>query len=437
MMIFFSSMGTSRGLASIGCLAETPSRDCPRRHGSVSKESGLVILVAEEGRDQEVSRDDLAGLLSWIEIEEAAVASNLAEFRRRLQPGVALQAVVKSNAYGHGLELMARVGVRSGADSFGVHTVDEAERLASLDLGVPILILGYVGEAQAPRAVACGAEVTVYNPTTIEALSGAAVAVGRSVRCHVKVETGVNRQGIMVDDLGPFLDRISHLPGLVLAGVSTHFANIEDTTDHSYARKQLEIFREVAALVRGRAPGAVRHCACSAAVLTMPETLFDMVRVGIGVYGLWPSKETLLSILMKGKGETPLKPVMTWKARIAQIKAVPSGAYVGYGCTYRTTHPTRIAVLPIGYADGYDRRLSGIGAVLIGGRRALVLGRVCMNLMMIDVTDVEGVRLEDEVVLLGRQGSEEISAAQIASLCNTISYEIVSRINPQIPRILV
>ncbi len=348
-----------------------------------------------------------------------------------------MQAVVKSNAYGHGITEIARIAARSGADSFGVHTIEEAERLASLDLGKGILILGYVGTAQAPRAVASGAAVTVYNAETCEALSAAASAAGRSVRCHVKIETGVHRQGILLDDLDPFLDRIVRLPGLVLAGVSTHFANIEDTTDHSYARRQLEIFKGAASRVRERASGAVRHCACSAAVLTMPETLFDMVRVGIGMYGLWPSKETLLSILMKGAGETPLRPVMTWKTRIAQIKLVPSGAYIGYGCTYRTTHPTRIAVLPIGYADGYDRRLSGIGTVLVGGRRALVLGRVCMNLVMIDVTDAEGVRLEEEVVLLGRQGSEEVSAAQIASLCNTISYEIVSRIHPQIPRIVL
>lgn len=383
-----------------------------------------------------MNRMNSPGLLSWIEIDAPSISSNLAEFRRRLRPGVTLQAVVKSNAYGHGLEQVAPIAASSGADAFGVHSVEEARMLASLGLGKPILILGYVGAGQARQAIECGAEVTVYNHATIEALSEAAVTMGRTVRCHVKVETGVNRQGILLEDLDPFLARIVQLPGLVLAGVSTHFANIEDTTDHSYARRQLDIFREVAGRVRELAPEAIRHCACSAAVLTMPETLFDMVRVGIGMYGLWPSKETLLSILMEGKGETRLKPVMTWKARIAQIKTVPPGAYVGYGCTYRTTHSTRIGVIPIGYADGYDRRLSGIGTVLIGGRRAAVLGRICMNLTMVDVTDVESARIDDEAVLLGRQGSEEVSASQIASLCNTISYEVVSRIASHIPRIV-
>jgi len=384
-----------------------------------------------------VSNDIRTDLLSWIEIDEDALASNLASFRRRLKPGVVLQAVVKSNAYGHGIEPVARIAARAGADAFGVHTVDEAEAVERLGLAKPVLILGYVGAAQAERAVACGAEVTVYNDVTIEALSAAAITAGRSVLCHVKLETGVHRQGIPIEDLSAFLDRIESLPGLKVAGISTHFANIEDTTDHSYANRQLTVFREGAALVRARVPAAVRHCACSAAALTMPDTLFDMVRVGIGMYGLWPSKETLLSCLLEGKGETPLRPVMTWKTRIAQLKAVPTGAHVGYGCTYRTAHPTRLAVLPIGYADGYDRRLSGIGTVLIGGRRAPVLGRICMNLLMVDATDIEGAQIENEVVLLGRQGVEEIAAAQMASLCNTISYEIVSRIATHIPRLVV
>jgi alanine racemase len=184
-------------------------------------------------------------------------------------------------------------------------------------------------------------------------------------------------------------------------------------------------------------PGIVRHCACSAAVLTMPETSFDMVRVGIGLYGLWPSKETLLSCLLEGREEAPLRGVLTWKTRIAQIKILPAGAYVGYGCTHRTARPTRLAILPIGYSDGYDRRLSGIGHVLVRGRRAPILGRVCMNIVMIDVTDVEKAEIEDEVILIGRGGPEEIGAHHLAMLCNTISYEIVARLHPAIRRFVV
>jgi alanine racemase len=253
----------------------------------------------------------------------------------------------------------------------------------------------------------------------------------------VKVETGVHRQGVLPEHLDAFLDRMASLPGIELAGVSTHFANIEDTTDHSYALRQLALFRDLSGRVRARAPEAIRHCACSAAVLTMPETFFEMVRVGISLYGLWPSKETLLSCLLDGAIVTPLAPVMTWKTRIAQVKEAPSGAFVGYGCSYRATRPTRVAVLPIGYADGYDRRLSEIGHVLVAGKRAPVLGRVCMNILMADVTDIPEAGLESEVVLLGRQGAEEIGAAQIALQCNTIAYEIVARIGPHIPRVVV
>ena len=384
-----------------------------------------------------VKDDPRSALLTWIEIDEAALASNLRYFRSRLARDVSLQAVIKSNAYGHGLEQVARIAARSGADSFGVHTAEEALQVSHLQLGKPVLVLGYVGPAQAQTAVAAQADVTVYNITSLEALSAAARAAGRVIGCHVKIETGAGRQGIMPHDLDAFLDALARFPALSLAGVSTHFANIEDTTDHRYARLQLERFQELSEAVRRRAPEARRHCACSAAILTMHETSFDMVRVGIGLYGLWPSKETLLSCLLHGREEAPLRPVLTWKTRIAQIKTLPAGSFVGYGCSHRTARPTRLAVLPIGYADGYDRRLSGIGRVLVGGSRAPVLGRICMNMMMVDVTDAEGAQTDAEVVLIGRQGSEEIGVEQIAGICNTIVYEIVARISPQIVRVVV
>jgi alanine racemase len=169
----------------------------------------------------------------------------------------------------------------------------------------------------------------------------------------------------------------------------------------------------------------------------MPETLFDMIRVGISLYGLWPSKETLLSCLLQGDKGTALAPAMTWKARIAQVKEVPAGAFVGYGCSYRATRSTRVAVVPIGYADGYDRRLSGVGHVLAGGRRAPVLGRVCMNIFMVDVTDIPGVRDGDVATLIGTDGNERISAEELAENAGTINYEILARLSPLLPRIVV
>jgi alanine racemase len=185
----------------------------------------------------------------------------------------------------------------------------------------------------------------------------------------------------------------------------------------------------------GRPP--MRHAACSAAALLFTETHLDLARVGISLYGLWPSRETYVSCLEEGQPALDLHPALTWKTRVAQVKNVAEGSFIGYGCTYRTTRPSRIAALPVGYHEGYDRGLSGVAHVLVRGRRAPVRGRVCMNICMVDVTDIPGVEVEDEVVLLGTQGDERVSAEQLAAWCGTISYEIVSRIHPGLPRLVV
>ena len=181
----------------------------------------------------------------------------------------------------------------------------------------------------------------------------------------------------------------------------------------------------------------LRHAACSAASILFTRTHLDLARVGISLYGLWPSRETYVSCLERGKPTLELRPVMTWKSRIAQVRTVPEGSYIGYGCTYRTTRESNIAVLPVGYNEGYDRRLSGVGHVLVRGKRAPVRGRVCMNMTMVDVTDIPDAGLEDEAVLLGRQDDEGISAEQLAGWCGTIPYEVVTRVNPALPRIVV
>ncbi len=221
-----------------------------------------------------------------------------------------------------------------------------------------------------------------------------------------------------------------------MEGLATHFANIEDTTDHAFAQEQLRRFREGAAALDAqgfRVP--LLHTANSAATILFPETQFGMVRTGIAAYGLWPSTETQVSALRMGREDVILRPALTWKTRVAQVKTVPTGAFVGYGCTYKTTHETRLAVLPVGYYDGYDRKLSNTGHVLIRGVRAPVRGRVCMNMIMVDVTDIPGVSLEEEVVLLGAQGEEVVTAEQMAGWIGTINYEVVTRIAEHVPRI--
>ena len=225
---------------------------------------------------------------------------------------------------------------------------------------------------------------------------------------------------------------------MVIEGISSHFANIEDTTDHSYPRLQLENFKRIIQkLEKNQIEIPVKHIACSASTILFPETYFDIVRLGIGMYGLWPSKETYLSCILQKRQPLSLKPVLSWKTRIAQIKRVPKGAFLGYGCTFRTTRETTLAVLPTGYFDGYSRSLSNSSYVLIKGHRAPLRGRVCMNFIMVDITDIPGVSLEDEVTLLGPDGKEVISANDLATLSNTINYEIVTRINPLLPRVII
>lgn len=389
-----------------------------------------------------------AGLNTWIEVSESAYAGNLAFFRALVGDDVELSAVVKSNAYGHGLLEIAGLAARHGADSFCVHALEEAVALRRAGFEQDILIMGHVPLARLEAVMRHDCRVVLYHLESARRLAEIA-SEERPARVHLKIETGTHRQGVEGDDLRQLLGFLETAPSVSVEGVYTHFANIEDTTDHRYARRQSERFRRALRQIddAGFRP-AKRHAACSAAVVLFPETHFDMVRLGISQYGFWSSKETRLSYrnLARGRGDGEaaasaadgvLRPVMTWKTRISQVKRIPADAFVGYGCTYQTTRPTQLAVLPTGYADGYDRKLSNAGHALVRGRRAPVLGRICMNLTMVDVTDVPGVEVEDEVVLLGRQGEQEIAAERLASLVGTIPYEIVARIAADIPRLVV
>ncbi len=377
-------------------------------------------------------------LTERVEISRSALVHNIREFRRRIGPRKKFLAVVKANAYGHGLLEVAGLAVGAGVDWFGVNSVDEGVALRRAGIGVPVLVLGYAPLGALEEAVDADLRLTVYNRETVGRLAGLAGRTGRTVRVHVKLETGTWRQGVAPRDLAVFVRDIRRRPGLVVEGLSSHFANIEDTTKHDYPRRQLETYRAACRALEAGGPRVpLKHMSCTASTILFPEPGFNLARVGIGLYGLWPSKETYLSCLLDRKDPLSLKPVLAWKARIAQIKKVPAGADIGYGGTYRTTRPTVLAVVPVGYFDGYDRGLSNAAHVLVKGRRAPVRGRVAMDFFMADVTDVPGVKLEDEVTLLGADGRERITAEDLASLAGTIGYEILARINPLVPRVVV
>ncbi len=376
--------------------------------------------------------------LTWLEIDSKALEQNLKTIRR-LAGKRKIAAALKANAYGHGLEEMTELlQEKSDISYIALHSVTEAVRARHAGWDKDILMVGYISLDQLDSVFELNLEPTVYNLETIRKLGKLAAKYKKQAAIHLKIETGTNRQGVEISRLDKFAKEIKSLPMLKLKGLSTHFANIEDTTDHSYAESQLKLFNDgVKKAGRLGLKPTLRHTACSAALLLFEETRFELVRPGIALYGLWPSKETYLSYRLMGGQNQILSPLLSWKTRVAQIKEVPPDSFVGYGCTFRTTSRTRLAILPIGYYDGYDRSLSNLAHVLIKGKRAPVRGRICMNLMMVDITDIKGVKLEEEVVLLGKSGSERLTADQLALWAGTVNYEIISRISENIPRVVV
>lgn len=373
---------------------------------------------------------------TWVEVSRSALRANAASLRSALGKGVRLMGVVKANAYGHGIPEVVKSLGAAGVDWFGVDAVREAELVRAAGSKKPVLVLGYTPTDDVARAVRQGFSLTAYNKETLERAAKAG-SPRHPAKVHLKLETGTSRQGILTEDLPSFARFAVKRKNLVIEGVSTHYANIEDTTDSAYAMGQLEQFKKmVGMLAKDGVTPPLAHTACSAAVLLFPETHFAMVRAGIALYGLWPSKETKVSANQRGKTFT-LRPALSWKTVVAQVKELPEGAPVSYGLTERLARRSKVAVIPVGYWDGLDRKLSSVGRVLVRGHRAKVLGRICMNMCVIDVTDVPGVRLEDEVTIIGRQGKDAIAAEDLAGAVGTINYEIVTRINPLIPRVLV
>jgi len=373
---------------------------------------------------------------TWVEVNREALIYNLSQFRKLVGEKVKIMGVVKANAYGHGLAEVAGV-VSDKVDWFGVDSLVEAIKLREIGIKKPILVLGYTELKDLKEAVKNNISLTVYNKETIERLGKIPIHnPNLNPKIHLKIETGTSRQGVPENEILDFVKFVKKYPSIEIRGLSTHYANIEDTTDSGFAMEQLAAFRRVSEILKKEGVVApLRHTACSAATILFPETRFDMVRLGISMYGLWSSKET--KAVAKNKGvDLDLKPAMAWKTIVAQIKNLPAGTPIGYGLTERTSRDSKIAILPIGYFDGYDRKLSSVGNVLIHNKRCKVLGRVCMDMVIVDATDLPKIELQDEVVLLGRQGREEVSAEELAQKIGTINYEVVTRINPLMPRII-
>jgi alanine racemase len=374
--------------------------------------------------------------LLWAEVDLAAIEHNLRELRRITRPSARLMAVVKANAYGHGSVAVARAALQSGADFLGVARIDEALALRAAGLAAPILVLGYTPPERAAELLANDLTQTVFSPEAARLLSTTAVQKGRTLRVHLKVDTGMGRIGLPA---GPQASpqaavaavlEIARLPGLELEGVFTHFASA-DSADKSFTHQQLERFMDLLDLLcQNGLEIPMRHAANSAAIIDLPETHLDMVRAGIALYGLYPSDEI-------AKNRIRLIPAMTLKARVVQVKSVPAGFSVSYGMTFRTERPTTIATIPVGYADGYSRALSSRGRMLIREKAVSIAGRVCMDMTMVDAGEIPEVAVGDEVVIFGRQGAARLGAEEVAEILGTISYEVVSALTARVPRVYV
>lgn len=365
---------------------------------------------------------------TWLEIDVDAIAQNVRTIKEIIGPDVRVLAVLKADAYGHGAIKVARTALNNGASYCGVASVNEAVTLREAGISAPLLVLGYTPAWQAREALLNNITITLYDPDVARAFSRAAIELHTEARAHIKVDTGMGRLGLLPDQVSGFVQSVRGLPGLVLEGIFTHFS-IADEADLKYTRGQLERFQAVLGELRaGGITFPLVHAANSAALLRLPESHFTMVRLGLAMYGLAPSSDVALP--------PGTRRALTWKTTVAQVKTLAPGSFVSYGNIYQTQREETIAVIPVGYADGFRRAPENWSEVLIKGKRAPIVGRVCMDQTMIDVSHVPEVRVGDEVVLIGSQGDETITPEEVADRLGTINYEVVSAILARVPRSL-
>ena len=376
-----------------------------------------------------VSRGGAHGRPTWAEIDLDALASNFRAVKSLVGEGVRVMCVVKADAYGHGSVACARKLEGAGAEWFAVALPEEAVELREAGVGARVLCLGGFWEGQAELCVRHNLTPIIYRLDAARAFDRAARDAGRAAEIHVKIDTGTGRLGVRHDEAAEFAARLREFKNLRVGGLLTHFAAADDPGRDEFTREQIEHFR--AAVETFRAAGhepVVEHLSNSAATFAHPAARGTMVRPGGVLYGLWRD------VLQPKDVGAPLRAVMSLRTRVALLKRVPAGETLGYGRTFELRRDSLVATLPAGYADGYPRALSNRGRVVVRGRFAPVVGRVSMDLTLVDVTDVPGVSLDDEVTLLGERDGLTVSAEELAKLCGTISYEITCGVSRRVPR---
>ncbi len=364
---------------------------------------------------------------AWVEINLDHIAHNISQFKAIAGSETEIMAVVKADGYGHGAVAVATVAISAGASSLAVAFVEEGIDLRRSGITAPILLLGYTDPLQFSSLLDFNLIPTVFGYDTALQYSALAAAKGVTLPIHLKVDTGMGRVGLLPDEAVEVIARIYRLPGLQTLGFFTHLAAAE-TEDGIYTAEQIKLFNRI--IERCGEKGVtfnIIHAANSAASINCHDSYYNLMRLGLAMYGLYPSPELR-------NGPVKLRQAMSFKSRVVLVKKMPPGSSISYGCTYRTTGEALIATIPVGYADGYSRLLSNKGQVLIRGQRAPVVGAICMDHLMADVTEIPGVRLHDEVVLYGCQGGEEITVEENAVLIGTVNYELLCAVDKRVSR---
>lgn len=383
---------------------------------------------------------------SYIELSKSALQQNISFLKQFVGPDTTISGVVKSNAYGHGIEQFVPLAQECGLNDFSVFSAGEAYRVHSVSGDkCGIIVMGEILPEELEWLIEHDISFYVFEIERLREALLAAEKVGRPAHIHLLVETGMNRLGLTEQELKQAIAQISDSQEhLQLEGVCTHYAGAESVANYLRVHKQIEAFRDIKShlTAQGIKP-RYWHSACSAATLNYPQTHDDLVRVGISLYGFWPTEETRVLFLTEKSKQglkrfrDPLKQVISWKSRVMAVKQVPQGQFVGYGTSYLATRSRVIALVPVGYYDGYSRNLSNLGRVLINGKRAGVIGMVNMNMMTIDITDIPGVQRGDEVVLIGQQKRLRLTVTSFSDLANHLNYEILTRLPAEIPRVVV
>ncbi len=372
---------------------------------------------------------DRRSIRTWIDVDRGALEHNLIVFRSLLPPGCRLMAICKSNAYGHGLYDLAPVLEEMGADWFGVDSIVEAVTLRKKGIRKPILVLGYTLPGRFGEAVKNRISLTVSSLESLRAL--VTFPGARPTRVHLKLDTGMHRQGFLPSQWKVARTLLSRNRGRIqIEGIYTHFACAKVPEDRAYTSGQIEEFEKAVAFFKSVADQPIRHASATAGVMNYPEAAYDLARIGIGLMGHWPSAET-----KRAWDKTiVLKPALTWRTIISEVKTLKKGQGVGYDLTETVKRDSRVGVCPIGYWHGFPRSLSLVGEVLVRGRRAKVLGTISMDMIVIDLTDAVGARLGDVVTVIGRDGREEVTAYEIARRAGVSHYELLTRLNPLIQK---